>query len=183
MIVLFFQIVLAKLMDRRSIADEAVVIREECGLRDYRVDLVVKIVRASRADWINCCVVGFVDRRRYGGSELLVKVNIRMAPGLEGEKDKRWGRKHNDNTTALKVHTLAEEKKPEGGLGPPTYLWHSIAQLAGVGLGAWTLRPPRSKSRYSRRRLIACASHGSPCSQGGSRVQRWRAVYRIALSA
>jgi len=37
MIVLFFQIVLAKLMDRRSIADEAVVIREECDLRDYRV--------------------------------------------------------------------------------------------------------------------------------------------------
>jgi hypothetical protein len=31
----------------------------------------------------------------------LVKVNIRMAPGLEGEKDKRWGKKHNDNTTAL----------------------------------------------------------------------------------
>jgi hypothetical protein len=50
MMVLFFQIVLAKLMDRRSIADEAVVIREECGLRDYRVMWLVKIVRASRAD-------------------------------------------------------------------------------------------------------------------------------------
>lgn len=30
MIVLFFQIVLAKLMDRRSNAEEAVLIREEC---------------------------------------------------------------------------------------------------------------------------------------------------------
>jgi hypothetical protein len=30
MIVLFFRFVLAKLMDRRSNADEAVVIREEC---------------------------------------------------------------------------------------------------------------------------------------------------------
>jgi hypothetical protein len=40
MMVLFFQIVLAKLMDRRSIADEAVVIREECEFARLSSDVV-----------------------------------------------------------------------------------------------------------------------------------------------
>lgn len=39
----------------------------------------------------------------------MVKVKIKMAPGLGSKKIKRMGK--NDNTTALKVHTLAEEKK------------------------------------------------------------------------
>jgi hypothetical protein len=52
MIVLFFQIVLAKLMDRRCIAGEAVVIREECEFARLSSEVFGgrRWYRASRAE-------------------------------------------------------------------------------------------------------------------------------------
>jgi hypothetical protein len=65
MIVLFFQFVLANLMDGRSIADEAVEIREECEFARLSVvdgeDSIEQVVELKIKRG-----VGFVDRRRYG---------------------------------------------------------------------------------------------------------------------
>jgi hypothetical protein len=112
----------------------------------------------SKKSWELTLWLGCRPATRFG-SELVVKVRIKMAPGLRRGKSKKMEK--NDNTTALKVHTLAGEKKSSVAWGRLLI----IAELLSGQRGRYDASRPR-------KRLIASA-WGASLSKCMLRAWRW----------